>query len=461
MLGMQSGGSAQQNGTVASQLNSLRQQESVLDAQYAEASAKFGPEYPRLVQLKQQRDSVKATIEKEIDKIRNRAKNEYELASARESAARNSFTEQKAIAANMNDKAVNYLIAKHEAESSRTLYEQLLRKLKEANVLAGLRSNELHVIDAAEVPEHSKPRALLFLGLGTMAGLLLGLVGATVAEGLDQTVGEVTEIEKSAIAPVMAVVPIATTASVGRPLLRSSSLFSEPGPTSGLIQSMGDPAVREAFRGLRTNLLLSAPDNPMKVVLVTSGIPGEGKTFTSFHVAATFSRSGTGDVLLVDADLRCCALTKHLGGSSSRGLAELLATSAPASPDYARVEGVPGLYFLASGACDDVAPEMLTSERIKALVGQWRQRFSMVVIDSPPVLPVSDALVLSKAADTVVLVVRASMTSLQSVARSVRVLRDVQVHRIGVVLNGVDISSPEYNHYFGVNYGRYRQQQAG
>src|SRR6185369_2297734 len=129
----------------ASLLNSLRQQESEADAQYADLSAKYGPAYPRLVQLKERRAAIRATIATEIEKVQKRAKNEFQLSSARESAAKKNFTEQKAVAAQMNDSSVNYLVAKHEAESSQATYEQLLRKLKEAHVLSGLRANEYHV----------------------------------------------------------------------------------------------------------------------------------------------------------------------------------------------------------------------------------------------------------------------------------------------------------------------------
>jgi polysaccharide biosynthesis transport protein len=456
MLGIQMGPNAQQRESAVSILSTLRQQEAALEAQYAEAAAKYGTAYPKLVQLNRQRESVRTTIAKELEKIRKRARNEYELASARESAAKRSFIEQKSVAAQMNDKAVNYLIAKHEAESGRTLYEQLLRKLKEANVLAGLRSNELHIVDAAEVPQHPKSRIPLLLGFGTLGGLFLGLVCAVVAEGLDKTVGEVEELEKSAIAPVVALVPIAETGTT-RSIIGSNLLLTNRDAGTALKVSLGDPSVREAFRGLRTNLLLSASNDPMQVLLVTSGIPGEGKSFTSFHVAATFARSGQGDVLLVDADLRRGALSKYMDSGSRRGLTDLLQDSNTRSL-HAPVEGVHRLYFLPSGSCDDSAPEMLNSELVVTLVEQWRQRFSMIVIDSPPVLPVSDALVLSRAADAVVLVVRASMTSLNSVARSVRVLRDVQVRRIAVVLNAVNSGSPEYNRYFGVKSYQYKQQ---
>jgi capsular exopolysaccharide synthesis family protein len=461
MLGGPVGSGSAQNSNSASLLNSLRQQESEADAQYADLSAKYGPAYPRLVQLKERRAAIRATIATEIEKVQKRAKNEFQLSAARESAAKKNFTEQKAVAAQMNDSSVNYLVAKHEAESSQATYEQLLRKLKEANVLSGLRANEYHVVDTAQIPEHPKPILPFYLGFGTLGGLLLGIVSAIMADSLDHTVTEVEELERSAFAPVIGLVPLSRTSARKPHLLGSNgnSLDLEQGTAQAVL---AEPAIREAFRTIRTNLLLSCREEPVQVVLVTSGVQGEGKSFTSLNLAVTLARSGRGDVLLVDADLRCRSLSKWLGMETGPGLIDLLARNVDAPTNYKTLQSIPNLHILPAGNCDEFDSEQLTFERISSLTDQWREKFCFVILDSPPVLPVSDGLVMSQTADSIILVARASTTDLQSVARAVRALRDVQSPRIGVVLNGLDASSPEYIRYSGYKaYGEYQQKSSG
>src|SRR5262249_23175493 len=177
--------------------------EATIAAQYADAAAKYGPAYPRLIQLKDQLNSVQGLLQAEIAKVVQRAKSDYELSAAREASARETFARQKAVAAEMNDKTSNYLIAKQEADSSRRLYQHLLEEVKEAGVVAGLHSSDLHVVDRAAVPLlPAKPKIPLYLGAGTVGGLFLGLICVFVREATDRTVRDIGEIESSTFVPV-------------------------------------------------------------------------------------------------------------------------------------------------------------------------------------------------------------------------------------------------------------------
>ena len=185
MIGAQPDRNTPEAANPASLLNNLRQQEAALSAEYADASSKYGSAYPRLIQIKEKLSSVRSSIQVELNKVALRAKSEYELAASREAAAHKAFDEQKAIAAQMNDKATDFLIAKHEAESNRVLYDHLLEKVKEAAVLAGLHSDALHVVDPANVPTvPARPNVPLYLGFGGLAGLFLGLVSVFVVESV-------------------------------------------------------------------------------------------------------------------------------------------------------------------------------------------------------------------------------------------------------------------------------------
>jgi succinoglycan biosynthesis transport protein ExoP len=437
-------------------LNNLRQQEAALRAEYADAAAKYGPAYPRLIQIKDKLGSVRSSITAELGKVAERAKREYELAASREAAARKAFEEQKAIAARMNDKATDFLIAKHEADSSRVLYEHLLEKLKEADVLAGLRSSELHVLDPAVIPSRpARPNVPLYLGLGALAGLFFGLVIVFVVETMDRTIRDVGAIETTTYVPVLGVIPhAALTARTGlKRWLNAPTREARNGAAQeALLLSLRNAAVAEAFRSVRTNLLLPRLDEPTRVLMVTSGMPQEGKSFVSLNLAASFAYNG-GKVLLVDADLRRGTLSLAINRRSRIGLSQVLLEDLDPSAAYTQIDDVPGLTFMASGHCPHHASELLGSEQMDALIESWRKQFDYVLIDTPPAMPVTDAVVLSRKVDAVIVVARFAVTNQPCIHRTLRLLRDVQVAPLGVVLNAMDVRSPEYYQYSGF-YGR-------
>ena len=472
MLGTQPERNMPEAANPASLLNSLRQQEAALKAEYADASAKYGPAYPRLIQIKEKLDSVRSSIAAELGKVAARAKSEYALAASREAAARQTFAEQKAIAAEMNDKATDFLIAKHEAESGRVLYEHLLEKLKEAGVLAGLHSSAFHVLDRAKVPTiAARPNVPLYLGLGALAGLLLGLVSVFVVEAVDRTVRDVQEIETTTHVPVLGLIPDARLIPRTGLKLPKASLREVPkgAGQDALLLSLGNPAVAEAFRAARTALLLSRLDERSKILMVTSGMPQEGKSFVSLNLAAAFTYNGA-KVLLVDADLRRGNLSRVLDQRAGIGLSDvvrgipkvgshlpsgqMLFGDLDPSAAYRQIDDIPGLTFMPAGDCSHSAYELLGSPQMSSIIERWRNQFDYVLIDTPPALPVTDAVVLSRKADAVIVVVRFAVTNQPCIQRTIRLLRDVQAPRLGVLVNAMDLRSPEYFQYSGF-YGGY------
>jgi capsular exopolysaccharide synthesis family protein len=473
MLGAQPERNMTEAANPASLINSLRQQEATLKSDYADASAKYGPAYPRLIQIKQKLDSVHSSIATELAKVAGRAKSEYELAAARENAARKAFAEQKAVAAQMNDKATNYLIAEHEAESNRVLYEHLLEKLKEAAVLAGLHTNALHVVDPARAPTlAARPNVPLYLGLGALSGLFFGLVSVFIVEATDRSVRDVQAIESATRIPVLGVIPDASLVpDAGFKILlkRDVKTTTNGGMQDALFQGLGNPAVAEAFRAARTSLLLSRLDESSKVLLVTSGMPQEGKSFVSLNLAAAFTYSGA-KVLLVDADLLRGSLTRALDQCNGIGLSdivrgvpnfgshppssELLDKQLDSSTAYRQIDNIPGLTFMPAGDCSRDASELLGSPQMSAIIESWRDQFDYVLIDTPPILPLTDAVVLSRKVDAVIVVVRFAVTSQPCIERTIRLLRDVQAPRLGMLINAMDRRAPEYYQYSGF-YGGY------
>jgi len=453
MLGNQTGSKDVANSVAV--LTSLRQQEATLNAEYADASAKYGPAYPRLIQLKQRQAAVHSDISTELRKLVDRANNEYQLALSRETAAKQSFSEQKSAASQMNDKATEYLLAKHEAESGQVLYEHLLEKLKEAGVLAGLRSSQFHVVDQAIPPTRpAKPNVPLYLGFAGLSGILIGMACAFVVDSMDRTVRNVDEIEITSDVPVLGVIPTAGLLK-GPRLLRlnsPSSAVSEHPPHNAayaaLLASLRNPAIAEAFRSLRSSLLMSQPTEFDKVLMVTSAMPQEGKSFTSLNLAATLARGG-GNVLLVDADLRRGTLSRILDQGSSIGLSEILSREADPTAAYQQIADVAGVTFLPVGDCSHFRPELLETPQMAEQILRWRGEFAYVVIDTAPILPVSDAIALTPNVDAVILVVRFAVTTRQAVTRCIRILKTTRVNRLAVLVNDMDVRSPEFYHYSG------------
>ncbi len=452
-------GSAPNTGATPTLLISLRQQESALNAQYAEAATKYGSDHPRLLQIKQQLNAVRSDLKDELDKVAKRAGNEYSVALSSEAAAKSAFQQQTTVASKMNSKAIDFMIAKHEADSNRELYDRLQQRLKEASVVAGLHSNDINIVSRALIPDYpAQPNIPLYMAFGGLTGLILGIGCAFVSETMDCTLRNPAEIEATNSVPVLGIIPREQLESKGRAKAQSRIAAKSTASVNRLklLLTPEQSMVAEAFRALRASLLLSRPDLPAKVIMMTSGLPFEGKTFTALNLASTLAQNGS-KVLLVDADFRHGSLTRNLLGKCTVGLAQVLMQDFDEDPCQ-QIKEIPGLTFLGAGACPSYTAELLGSKKMAAAIRRWREKFDFVVIDTPPVLALTDAIVLSPNVDAVILVVRFAVSTRQSIARVIRTFRDVRVECRGAIVNAMDVGSTEYFQYSGAyadknNYG--------
>lgn len=463
LLGSSTLGEGALTGTTPTLIISLRQQEATLDAQYAEAASKYGSDHPRLVQIRDQLNAVRADLKKELDKVTRRAADEYAVALSAETAAKNAFQQQTAVATKMNDKAIDFMIAKREADSNRELYERLLQRLREAGIVSGLHSNDINVVNTASIPARpTKPNIPIYLAFGGLTGLMLGIACAFVSETMDCTLRNPEEIETTTSVPVIGVIPCAKLDSADKP--KTQSRLSNTGTATAVVKrpklliTTDQFLMTEAFRALRTSLLLSRPSHRTKVFMVTSGLPFEGKTFTALNLAATIALTGS-KVLLVDADFRHGTLSRNLKGNLRVGLAQFLEKDSGDFP-YQQIEEAPGLTFIGAGECPPNATELLGSEKMAAAIRTWKEKFDFVVIDTPPVLALSDATVLAPKVDAVVLVARFAVSTRQSIARVIRTLQDVRVECRGAIVNAMDVGSSEYFQYSGAYADKYSHAYA-
>src|SRR5271155_522600 len=431
-------------------LGALYKQRAEIRAEYAQMAAKYGTAYPRLIQLQSQLNELDSAISDEVTKVGEAVHAEYKTALKSEEMLKASFDEQKQEAYKLNEDAIQYAIMRRDVESSRDLYEGLLKKLKEAGIMAGLKSSNINIVDPASVPiEPVEPKIPLNIALGCMVGLLFGMALAFVVENVDNSIRTPEDIEAYCSLPSLGVIPSVTlNGKNGHKLIAPTRQKQLILPVTMEQRNSGSA---EAFRALRTSLLLSSPGAPPQVILVTSAMMQEGKSFTALNLAVVLAQTGQ-KVLLVDSDMRRPVINKTLGISTNRGLSACLAGTEDSAAMIMKIEEIPGLHIMPAGHMPPYPSEMLASEALPQLVQHWREKFRYIVIDTPPVLAVTDAVVCARAADVVVLIARSEKTGRQSLIRTRDILRKVRANIAGVVVNDLSFNSVEYRQYYG-HYG--------
>lgn len=433
-------------------IQTLRLQEAALRGQIAQDEAKFGPEYPRLADSRANLQGLDKALREEVRRVAERAANDYAVAQRTEDGSRREFAGEKREAETLNDKAIEYAIVKQEAEDSRGLYEDLLKRLKEAGVLQGLRSSNVTVVDPGRTPSRPKqPNVPLYLGISIAAGLFLGICAALVTDSVDDKIQSVEDIERE-----LEMAPLGILPNLGEPAWYGNyagSGFSRSkrlpvGVNSLAIFAHPNAPYTEALRKLRTALLLAKSAAPPQLLLVTSSVAGEGKSILSSNLSAVLAQGGN-KVLLVDADLRKPCLGERFGCSSKTGLSQFL-TDEHRIEDILEISSLPKLHLLTAGPVPPYPADLLGSMRMMEALNRWREYYDFIVLDSPPVLPVADPIVLASMADATLLVARYGMTNRLSLARSHHtILEQSTQDRVGIVLNGVSQGSSFHYEYYG------------
>src|SRR5215813_10350006 len=438
-------------------LDSLGAKHADLKIQIAELSTQFGPSYPKVAQLHNQLKETDNQIQVEIRKTGVHVRNDYLAALERENMLKAAMDNQKHEANKLNESAIEYTLLRRDVETNRQLYEGLLEKLKEAGVTAGLRSNNVKVVDVARVPmapsEPNLPRNLAFaLLLGVTSGIGL----AFLLENLDNTVRTPEQAQIIAALPALGMIPLGSKRPSSEDNSRKLSVAASKEAVELVTQSRPQSQMAESYRALRTSLLLSSLGAPPKVIMVTSAMPQEGKTTTSINTAIVLAQKGV-RVLLVDADLRRPGVHKALGMGSRSGLSNVLTGSADVQQAITRSPLIPSLYVLPAGTPPPNPAELLASANMRDLIETLSSQYDHIVIDTPPTLSVTDAVVLSTRADAVVLVIRSGRTTKQALRRSRDILAQVNAPVAGVLLNAVNLDSPDYYYYYEYQ-GKYGQR---
>jgi len=434
-----------------------------LIGEHKEALAQFGPNFPRVLRLQAQIEDLDANIQKEKQNIIDALDSEYREAVAREMMLGKALEQQKQEVNEMAGKMVEYNILRREAEANKVLYDGLLTKLREAGVSAGLRSSNIRIVDPAMIPSYpSRPAKARNVTLAFVVGLVGGIGLALIREYMDNTVKSPDDIESLVRLPSLAVVPqFASSNGNGtgskRKVLPGFSSNGQQKRMELVAQHLPKSQMSEAFRALRTSLLLSRADHPPQVILVTSALPREGKTTAAANLAVTLAQLGDKTVV-VDADLRKPGVGRLLNmtGGNYAGLSSYLAGASSLDLVIVPHPTIPNLAAIPTGPLPPNPADLLSSHKLAEAILELRKRFKFVVIDSPPVMAATDAVILSVQTDGVLLVVRSGETPKEAFTRTRDLLVSVKCNILGVVLNAVDASAPDYYYsyrYYPYSYG--------
>jgi capsular exopolysaccharide synthesis family protein len=412
-----------------------------LQRQHVQLSERLGDRHPDIVKIRSAIQNAQAELQTEIAKVVQAVRTDYRAALAQEESLTAALNQQKAEALAMNRKAIEYSVLERDVESGRQIYQSLMQRARETSVAGELKSSNIRVVDRAEVPRQpvSLP-AVVSLSLALFGGVLLACGCAFFFEYLDSRIKTPEEIETHLGLPAIGLIP-----ALGKHWHRGEPLISNGVP----------PNFAEAFRALRTNVLFSAAEQGCRVIVVTSSAPKEGKTIVASNLAIGFAHAGQ-RVLLADADLRRPRVHEVFAQEQEPGLSNAIVGDAKAS-DAVRQTDIPGLWLLTAGRVPPNAAELLGSRRFKDLLASIRGQFDWVVIDSPPVMAVTDPNIVASLADGVVFVIGAEMTSYKIARRAVEQLERGRAVFAGGVLNRVEIERHGYyySQYYRREYANY------
>lgn len=422
-------------------IQDLKEASIQLDAQYMRLSRTFKPDYPEMVRLKNQMDTIQKRINAEVEMIIAGIKNDYESSLRRESLLRGAFERQKTTAMEMKEKAIQYNILKREADTNRQLYNALLQRMKEAGVSAGITACNIQVVDKAELPTKPfKPNTALNLLLAMVVGLFFGVGLAFFLEYLDNTVKTPEDVEQLIQLPSFGMIP--EISYERRRQLDQAGFHPVELITSGHSKSM----LSEAYRNVRTSILLSFSEKPPKKIVISSPNPAEGKTTTVTNTAIALSQTGA-RVLIIDSDMRKPRLHSIFGEENGTGLSSFLSGNTRLT-SIIKQPNIPNLFYIPSGPIPPNPSELLGSNLFKTMVQFLGEKFDHIVLDSPPVLGFADSIILSTFVDGIILVVQGGKTPLETLQRSRDNLLQVNAKILGVVINRVDIGRSHYGYYY-------------
>jgi len=440
-----------------------------LETQEAPLTHRFGPNHPQMVDLRRQQAAVQRQLATEVAGEIEAVRASYDAARLRETAIRRKLAHQERIAVALRELGSRYDMLKSDADSARALRVSLLKQRMTTEVNAQLATFSVRIIERSEVPRRpSRPSVPLNMTLGLAAGLVFAMGSVFVCEFFDNSVKSSDDVEGFLELPTLATIPNFALVrkraggAAPRALITHAGANGEDGgrvcgPELVVLHEPWSP-IAESFRSMRTSVLFSAAGAPPKVILVTSAGAGEGKTVSSLNLATTLADAGS-EVLLLDLDLRRPRCHTALGIENGRGLSSFLAGQVPLESVIHALKR-PRFFFIPAGPPPPKPAELLGSSRMLDALDELRGAYDFLILDAPPVLPVTDATLLGREADGVVLVVKGHDTPRELVRRARDQLAQAGAHLLGAVVNNVDLGWGDL-YFYDRYYGQYCRQPQG
>lgn len=427
-----------------------------LRAQLAQAQAIYGDANPNIKKLDDQIHEMNDQIDAERNRVVQRIRAGYEASREREKLMLQSREKLRDQMGSVSSQLVGYHILKSEAMANADLYNTLQARLHEAGIYAGLRSGHIRVVDlAANLQKPTGPHRIVLSAFGLLFGCFVAIAACFVKESFNNTVRTPDDVRSWIGLRSLALLPEIKRGSAALPASASTSpILSANGNSASSRFVTILPAATagaEAMRDLRTSLLNASAGAAPSVFLISSSMEGEGKTTVAVNFAVALAQLGR--TCLVDADLRQPMVARTFDLRGKAGLSDVLNSGVSLDSVMARVSENGGLTVIPSGPVVESPVDVLASAKMTDTIAELKSQFDYVVIDTPPVIRFSDARFLSRLADEVVLVGRYGITTRRAMQRSAELLKDAQAPVAGVVLNGIDLSSPDY-HYFTYGYAR-------
>jgi polysaccharide biosynthesis transport protein len=445
----------------------LKQEYGRLSREYDELSERYGPKFPKMLEIQAKLDQIRGDIEREVRNVLNAVDADLVASKKTEAGLNAALNDLRNKAQRLSEKSVAYGRLVREKDNNEKVYSLLLGRSKEADLSRLLRVNNIHILDPALLPVRPvKPRLDLNLAIAGIAGLLLGLGLALLVELSDKTLKTQEDIEAAGVA-FLGIIPTLDASTSGaygkgphagaKKTKRKRGRSASEDSAALFVDQYPKSQVAESCRSIRTNLLFMSADNPAKRILVTSPSPQEGKTTVATNLSAVMAQAGA-RVLLIDTDMRRPRIHRIFGQRPSRGLSTVVLGESTLEESIFKTH-LENLDILMCGPTPPNPAELIMTERFRKVVEQVSSQYDHIIFDSPPVGAVTDAAVLSKLVDGTLLVVKSLSTTRDAARHAVSVLEDIDANILGAVLNDLDLSNRKYGqyyqHYYYRKYGYY------
>ena len=435
-------------------ITEMQRRQADLVVQASQLSLSYGPLNPKVIEVKQQIEAIQAQIDKGLNALGEKLKADYERALRDEQSLNAALEQAKAEASQQSQLAIQYSVLKQNADTTKAIYTDFLQRTSQAKIQVAEQHNNVRVIQPAKLPRGPIGPDRLSMILASLVASLVGGIGfALLIEYLDRSIKTIEDVVRFTQLPTLGVIPtvpgllLSNRKNANKKSRKGRKAVSLIAPAEGdpdrlIALDVHSPAA-EAYRGLRTSVLLSSAGKPPKTMLVTSGRSGEGKTTTVINTAISLAQLGA-SVLIIDSDLRKPSVHKVLNITQMQGLSTYLSRDIDIDELIVRTS-IMNLSVLPSGLTPPNPAELISSPKMKHLLKLLSERFDHILVDSPPILNLTDSVVLSTLVDGVILVVHGGKSTRDSVRRSCQELVNVGAKNYGVVLNNIDFRREGYD----------------